>query len=100
MAAGLQCWDASGKLLIDLTDTYLQFVQEGTIGLPPGATSNTLSISGVSPDTHVVLQLNRYGYGGRYAMIVVQGGIRIYAIDGVPGTSGETPANYEVYKYA
>lgn len=52
MAAGLQAWDASGRLVVDLTDFTTRFVTSVTVTIPANQTAAFLTIGGVTPDAH------------------------------------------------
>lgn len=50
MAAGLQCYDATGKIVVDLTDRQLTFAGELTLSSVPGGTYHYEgTYAGISP---------------------------------------------------
>lgn len=40
MASGLQCWNASGVLVADLTDYNMRYVGTTTLGIGTGTTTS------------------------------------------------------------
>lgn len=50
MAAGLQCWNASGKLIVDLTDYYLRYVGTYTVKMPAGDGKTLKSVATTVPN--------------------------------------------------
>ena len=49
MPCGLQCWDASGKLVVDLTDYYLRYVGSYPVKTPKGNGSSVVSVATTVP---------------------------------------------------
>lgn len=51
MAFGLQCWDASGKLVVDLSDYNCRYIGTYDITIPRGQNSATVGVAGISATT-------------------------------------------------
>lgn len=50
MPQGLQCWDATGKLVVDIGDYNLRFVRSREFTFPANTGSYTLSDNGITAD--------------------------------------------------
>lgn len=50
MAVGLQCWDASGKLIVDIGDYNLLLFSTTSVIFPQNGTVLTVPYSGVTAD--------------------------------------------------
>ncbi|QDH94255.1 hypothetical protein [Escherichia phage vB_EcoS_PHB17] len=48
MPAGLQAWDASGNLIVDLGDYTVKFVGKYTITFPKGQNVSSFAVNGIN----------------------------------------------------
>ncbi|KMV71934.1 hypothetical protein WB66_05390 [bacteria symbiont BFo1 of Frankliniella occidentalis] len=92
MAAGLQCWDASGKLIVDIGDYNSRFLGETTVAIGNNAASVSKAFSGLTQNGSFGVVVGSSAAGGgfateSYAVRTYNGGFTVYS------TSTATPAS-------
>ena len=56
MAQGLQCWDASGRLVVDLGDYNMRFMGAASLAIAAGTTNVwTVNFTGVRPTGWLII---------------------------------------------
>lgn len=56
MAQGLQCWDASGRLVVDLGDYNIRFMGTASLSITAGTTNVwTVNFTGVRPTGWLII---------------------------------------------
>ncbi|MEG5874664.1 hypothetical protein [Enterobacter ludwigii] len=56
MAQGLQCWDASGRLVVDLGDYNMRFMGTASLAIAAGTTNVwTVNFTGVRPSGWLII---------------------------------------------
>lgn len=48
MSAGLQCWDASGNMVVDLGDYTIKFVGRYRVSIPAGTGIGSVNVPGIN----------------------------------------------------
>lgn len=78
MAQGLQCWDASGNLIVDLGDYNIRFVENKSVTCSGSAISWTFPYSGMTENEWlVVTPYDNTGVISSYVCIPYNGGFYI-----------------------
>lgn len=82
MASGLQCWDSSGTLIVDLGDYSCRFFNRYTIPVSQGSpVSVNYAASGVTANNHFAILCQRNGSnnvdGQGFMAVTYNGGITI-----------------------
>ncbi len=54
MPQGLQCWDASGNLVVDLTDYAIRYIGATSVSFAQGESSKNVSFPGVTQAGSIV----------------------------------------------
>ncbi|MGQ0422336.1 hypothetical protein ACT4US_30425, partial [Bacillus sp. HC-Mk] len=50
MPGGLQCWDGSGRVAVDLSDYAIRYMGSTSVSLATGETSKNVAFSGATQD--------------------------------------------------
>ncbi|EFL9656579.1 hypothetical protein IGU62_001769 [Escherichia coli] len=59
MAQGLQCWDASGRLVVDLGDYNMRFMGTASLAIAAGTTNVwTVNFTGVRPTGWLIIPVS------------------------------------------
>jgi len=98
MAFGLQCWDGSGRLVVDLSDYNCRFIGTYTAKMASGAKSFTQSVPGINASNSFAI-ITHNSFGGFVDCYCVTGtnSFTLYQMNGY--YSSET-FTVEVYRYA
>lgn len=85
MAAGLQCWDASGNLVVDLGDYSTRFIGRYNVNFPRSVDRVQLNVPGVT-DSNSFASVMGANLGSTYvtdyAPVCRSGGIDIIYVPG------------------
>ncbi|MGK6325776.1 hypothetical protein ACMGEE_01565 [Erwinia sp. DT-104] len=85
MPAGMQCWDETGKLIVDIGDYNCRFIGVVNVSCPANISEVTVSYAGITANGSfgVVIATNS-GAGissiSEYAVRTYDGGIRVIGI--------------------
>lgn len=93
MPAGMQVWDESGRLLVDIT-TRITRVSGMTV-IPAGSTGSLVVPNADQGTVWYALYLN---YNGRYRPVIsISGGTISWSPSSIGGTPVDVPILYGVY---
>ena len=100
--SGLQCWDGSGNLSVDLGDYNMRYV--GSVASPIGAgttTSWAVAWSGMQPTGWLVVPQDYYGTGYDQLIVYCIPGTNAFTVNFLP-VGGHTAYNFtfDVYKWS
>jgi len=96
MAQGLQCWDAAGRLVVDLGDYNMRYMGSVNLSIAAGQTAWSVAFSGMkSTGWLAVLRTNQY-WNNFYCIT----GNNAFTVQYLPttGTYAQT-LTFDVYKY-
>jgi len=98
MAQGLQVWDASGAIVLDVAERLTRFITSGSYQAPAGSSSFPtvlVSVPGMSNDG-TWIAVATAGPGAGNPVSIVNGGFNVVCND---TTGGLRPVNYfSVYR--
>lgn len=97
MSQGLQCWDASGRLVVDLTDYSIRYIGRLTVSFTAGETSKNVPFTGATQDGTVIAIVSTWVGVNEYYCRAYDGGFTIYYLP-VNG-SNAVSLNLEVYNF-
>ena len=99
MAQGLQCWDAQGRVAVDLTDYNLRFMGSITVTLGPTETSKNVAFSGATQSgTVVIITSASLRNPNEYFCRAYNGGFNAFLMHGSTGGLSNT-LTIEVYNF-
>lgn len=99
MAQGLQCWDGSGRLVVDLSDYNLRFIGTASITFSPGQTTKNMSYGACSADgTIVVITGSSMNTPNEYFCRAYNGGFNAFFFP-VNGLTISHSINVEIYNF-
>ncbi|CUW22514.1 Uncharacterised protein [Serratia grimesii] len=84
MTGGIQCWDASGKLIVDLGDYNTRYIGRMQISMPAQSFQTTAPYPGSieSGSFGVIISTSNASHPpDRYMTRAYDGGMRLYCID-------------------
>lgn len=55
MAQGLQCWDAHGRLVVDLGDYNIRYMGSASLNVAAGTNNWVVNFNGVRPDGWIII---------------------------------------------
>lgn len=96
MSSGLQCWDSSGRLIVDLGDYFIRYVGTQSITCGSGATSWSFPYSGMTTSGWIVTIVST-AYWQDYAVKCYDGGFRVFYLPTAHGFSDTL--SVEIYRY-
>lgn len=84
MPAGLQAWDASGNLVVDLGDFNTRFVTRQNVSFPRTTRQVSVNVSGLTAaNSFAVIMGTASGYNkSDYAAVTRNGGVDILYVPG------------------
>lgn len=93
MPAGLQCWDATGKLIVDIGDYNSRYLGSVNVAFPANTLVITFSYSGLKANGSFGVVVATTSGGGvssiaEHAVRTYDGGFRVFCIS--PGNSAAT----------
>lgn len=89
MSYGLQVWDASGALVLDVSDRISRFVGTYSYSIPNGSTETTVSVPGAESSTWFA-----YTHAHTENAEVVTNGVRVAR----PSSAGSTSGTLYVFR--
>ncbi|QPJ98886.1 hypothetical protein [Enterobacter roggenkampii] len=97
MAQGLQCWDSSGRLVVDLTDYSIRYMGSMSISFSAGETQKNFSFPGLTQDGSFVtiVSASLSGYTNEYYCRSYNGGFTAYRLP----TSGGPAITFNIEAY-
>lgn len=100
MAGGIQCWDANGKLIVDVGDYNTRYIGRMQISMPAQSFQTTAPYPGVTESGSfgvIVLTSNTSQPPDRYMTRAYDGGVRLYCID--PSFYQEVTVTIDVFSF-
>lgn len=94
--SGLQCWDASGRLITDIGDYNMRYMGSRTLSVGPGANSWNVSFPGMSQSGWIVTLSNTLFWTDYYC-IPYNGQFNVQYLP-VSAPYAET-LTFEIYKF-
>ena len=99
MAQGLQCWDGSGRLIVDLTDYNLRFMGTASITFAPGETFKNIGYSGCTVSgSIVIITASSLNTPNEYFCRAYDGGFSAFYFP-VDGLTVYHSINMEIYNF-
>ncbi|MEN0584442.1 MULTISPECIES: hypothetical protein [unclassified Kosakonia] len=99
MAQGLQCWDGSGRLVVDLSDYNLRFIGTASVTFSPGDTIKNISYADCTEaGTIVAVTGSSMNTPNEYFCRAYNGGVNAFFFP-VNGLSVSHSINVEIYKF-
>lgn len=96
MAQGLQCWDGSGRIVVDLGDYNMRYMGSTTLSIAAGQTSWTIGWAGMRTTGWLPVLASTQFYNEFYC--IPQNGS--FAVQYLPtGGSYAQTLTFEIYKY-
>jgi hypothetical protein len=100
MSGGIQCWDANGKLIVDLGDYNTRYLGRMQITMPAASFQTSSAFSGATENGSfgvVVATSTTNQPPDRYMTRAYNGGIRLYCID--PGYYQAVTVTVDVFSF-
>ncbi|KGT88037.1 hypothetical protein NG99_22305 [Erwinia typographi] len=93
MPAGMQCWDETGKLVVDIGDYNCRYIGALNVSFPANTAVITASYSGLKADGSFGVVVATTSGGGvssiaEFAVRTYDGGFRVFGIS--PGNAAAT----------
>ncbi|WP_154943690.1 hypothetical protein [Klebsiella grimontii] len=98
MGFGLQCWDANGKMVVDTSDYNCRYLGTFSVKMPPGATSVSQSVPGVTLGNSFAA-ITKASYGSGFIMAYCVMGNNIFTLYSSDGYHTDETFTVEVYRY-
>ncbi|NIG74189.1 hypothetical protein F3J34_11330 [Klebsiella sp. Ap-873] len=96
MAQGIQCWDAAGRLIVDLGDYNMKFMGTASITVNAGTNGWTIPFAGMQP-TGWLCALRTQDYTTDFYAIP---GTNQFTVRYLPvGGAGQQTIYFDVYKW-
>lgn len=97
MPGGLQCWDGSGRVAVDLSDYAIRYMGSTSVSLSTGETSKNVAFSGATQDGAFVTIVSTGPTVNEYFCRAYNGGFTLYYLP--TGGSPAITLNVEVYNF-
>lgn len=89
MPCGIQCWDANGKLVVDIGDYNTRYLGRTTINLPANSATSSQSFSGLTAAgtfASVVSSSSPNFYPNNFATRTYDGGFSVWRLSANPSS--------------
>lgn len=97
MPGGLQCWDESGRVTVDLSDYSIRYIGSISVSLSSGQASKNVPFPGITQDGSLVSIVSTGVTANEYFCRAYDGGFTLYYLP--TGGSMAITLNVEVYNF-
>ncbi|EKY3088593.1 hypothetical protein RA970_001741 [Cronobacter dublinensis] len=94
--SGLQCWDGSGRLIVDLGDYMVRYIGRTVVNAPAGISEMNVPYAGLTASGSFAAIVKLNGVVRIWSTSCYDGGFTLYF---VPGTSYADTITVDLYNF-